>query len=62
MKFLETQKTLDKGIPPCDILINGLQAGLAAIGERFKRDECFSEVLLAAGAADKARELLDIRA
>jgi len=44
-------------------LINGLQAGLAAIGERFKRDECFiPEVLLAAGEADKARELLDIRA
>ena len=47
----EVKKALDKGIPPYDILINGLQAGLAVIGERFKRDECFiPEVLLAARA------------
>jgi len=55
----EVRKALEKGIPPYDILINGLQAGLAAIGERFKRDECFiPEVLLAARAMHAGIDLL----
>lgn len=55
----EVRKALDKGIPPYDILINGLQAGLGAIGERFKRDECFiPEVLLAARAMHTGIDLL----
>jgi 5-methyltetrahydrofolate--homocysteine methyltransferase len=55
----EVKKALDKGIPPYDILINGLQAGLAVIGARFKRDECFiPEVLLAARAMHAGINLL----
>ncbi len=55
----EVKKALEKGIPPYDILINGLQAGLAVIGERFKRDECFiPEVLLAARAMHAGIDLL----
>ena len=55
----EVRKALDKGIPPYDILISGLQAGLAVIGERFKRDECFiPEVLLAARAMHAGIDLL----
>ncbi|MCL4475500.1 MAG: corrinoid protein [Nitrospirae bacterium] len=55
----EVRKALDKGIPPYDILISGLQAGLAVIGERFKRDECFiPEVLLSARAMHAGIDLL----
>ncbi len=55
----EVRKALDSGIPPYDILINGLQAGLAVIGGRFKRNECFiPEVLLAARAMHAGIDLL----
>jgi 5-methyltetrahydrofolate--homocysteine methyltransferase len=55
----EVRKALDKGIPPYTILLNGLQAGLAVIGERFKKDECFiPEVLLAARAMHTGINLL----
>jgi 5-methyltetrahydrofolate--homocysteine methyltransferase len=50
---------LEKGIPPYTVLVDGLQAGLAVIGERFKRDECFiPEVLLAARAMHAGMEIL----
>lgn len=55
----EVRKALDKGIPPYSILINGLQAGLAVIGERFKKNECFiPEVLLSARAMHTGINLL----
>lgn len=55
----EVRKALNKGIAPYDILINGLQAGLAVIGGRFKRNECFiPEVLLAARAMHAGMDLL----
>lgn len=55
----EVRKALEKGIPPYAILIDGLQAGLAVIGGRFKRNECFiPEVLLAARAMHAGMDLL----
>jgi len=55
----ETRKALDSGIQPYDILVNGLQAGLAVVGERFKRNECFlPEVLLAARAMHSGMDVL----
>lgn len=54
-----TRKALDSGIQPYDVLVNGLQAGLAVVGERFKRNECFiPEVLLAARAMHSGMEIL----
>ena len=54
-----TRKVLDSGIQPYDVLVNGLQAGLAVVGERFKRNECFiPEVLLAARAMHSGMEVL----
>ena len=54
-----TRKALDRGIKPYDVLVNGLQAGLAVVGERFKRNECFiPEVLLAARAMHSGMDIL----
>jgi 5-methyltetrahydrofolate--homocysteine methyltransferase len=54
-----TRKALDGGIQPYDVLVNGLQAGLAVVGERFKRNECFiPEVLLAARAMRSGMDIL----
>ena len=54
-----TRKALEKGIPPYEILINGLQAGLAVVGDRFKRGEAFiPEVLLSARAMHAGMDLL----
>ena len=54
-----TRKALDGGIRPYDVLINGLQVGLAVVGERFKRNECFiPEVLLAARAMHSGMDIL----
>ena len=36
-----TRKALDGGIQPYDVLVNGLQVGLAVVGDRFKRNEVF---------------------
>jgi 5-methyltetrahydrofolate--homocysteine methyltransferase len=50
---------LEVGIPPYDVLINGLQAGLAVVGERFKRQESFiPEVLVSARAMKAGVEIL----
>ncbi|MEE9566072.1 MAG: corrinoid protein [Desulfobacteria bacterium] len=54
-----TRKALDGGIQPYDVLLDGLQAGLAVVGERFKRNECFiPEVLLAARAMHSGMDIL----
>ncbi|KAA3628721.1 MAG: cobalamin-binding protein [Proteobacteria bacterium] len=46
-----TQRALDSGLEPLAILVNGLQAGLAVVGERFKRGTAFiPEVLVTARA------------
>ena len=45
------KKALDEGIPVKSILDDGLIAGMAVIGERFKKNECYvPEVLIAARA------------
>ncbi len=54
-----TGRALDRGIAPFDVLLNGLQAGLAVVGERFKRNEAFiPEVLLSARAMHKGMDIL----
>lgn len=46
-----TEKALATGLPALDVLMNGLQAGLAVVGERFKRQKAFiPEVLMTARA------------
>ena len=45
---------LGVGIPPYDVLINGLQAGLAVVGERFKCQEAFIPEVLVSARAMKA--------
>ena len=55
----ETQKAIDSGTPPYEILINGLQPGLTIVGNRFKRGEAYiPEMLLAARAMQAGMELL----
>lgn len=50
---------LDNGIAPYEVLIDGLQAGLLAIGERFKKNQCFiPELLLSARAMKAGMEIL----
>lgn len=53
------KKALDTGIAPYEIFMNGLQAGLFVVGERFKRDEAFvPEVLLSARAMKAGMDVL----
>ena len=55
----ETQKAIDSGTPPYEILINGLQPGLTIVGNRFKRGEAYiPEMLLAARAMQAGMDLL----
>ena len=55
----ETQKAIDSGTPPYEILIKGLQPGLKIVGNRFKRGEAYiPEMLLAARAMQAGMELL----
>ena len=49
-----TQKALDTGLPAIDVLMNGLQAGLAVVGERFKRQAAFIPEVLVTARAMKA--------
>ena len=54
-----TRELLDKGADPNQVLLEGLQKGLLALGERFKRNECFiPEVLLAARAMHMGMDVL----
>lgn len=53
------QQALDEGVPSIRILEDGLMAGMAIVGERFKNGEAFvPEVLVAARAMNKGVELL----
>lgn len=49
-----TQKALDTGLPALEVLMNGLQAGLAVVGERFKRQAAFIPEVLVTARAMKA--------
>jgi 5-methyltetrahydrofolate--homocysteine methyltransferase len=53
------QHALDLGVPPFDVLVNGLQSGLAVVGERFKCNIAFiPEVLVSARAMQKGMDVL----
>ena len=53
------QKALDEGIPPQQILDEGLLSGMSVIGEKFKNNEVFvPEVLIAARAMNGGAETL----
>lgn len=52
-------KALEDGVAPKDILENGLMAGMAIIGEKFKNNQIFvPEVLVAARAMNAGVEIL----
>ena len=54
-----TQKALDSGLDPVDVLMYGLQAGLAVVGERFKCQLAFiPEVLITARAMKAGMPIL----
>ncbi len=54
-----THEAIDAGVSPAEILNNGLVAGMAIIGERFKKNEVYiPEVLIAARAMKSAMEVL----
>ncbi len=55
-----TQKALDEGMAPKSILEDGLIAGMAIMGARFKANEVYiPEVLIAARAMKMAMEILE---
>ena len=54
-----TEDALAEGVPPGDVLNNGLVAGMNVVGARFKNNEFYvPEVLIAARAMKGAMELL----
>ncbi|MCK4625293.1 MAG: corrinoid protein [Phycisphaerae bacterium] len=54
-----TQKAIDDGIAPADILTNGLIGGMNVIGVRFKNNEVYvPEVLIAARAMHGGLDIL----
>ncbi len=54
-----TRKSLDGGANPQDIISKGLQAGMAAVGEKFSSGEYFlPDMLMAARAMKAALEVL----
>lgn len=53
------RRALDLGVPPFEVLVNGLQAGLAVVGDRFKCNIAFiPEVLVSARAMQKGMDVL----
>ena len=55
-----TKAALDEGMPPGEILNNGLLAGMGVIGVRFKANEVYiPEVLISARAMKMAMEILE---
>jgi 5-methyltetrahydrofolate--homocysteine methyltransferase len=55
-----TQKAVDDGVPPKEILDEGLIAGMNVIGKRFKNNEVYvPEVLIAARAMNSAMEIME---
>lgn len=53
------QQAIDEGVPPQDILKEGLLGGMGSIGEKFKRNEVFvPEVLMTARAMNQSIEIL----
>ncbi|MFH0910833.1 MAG: corrinoid protein [Planctomycetota bacterium] len=55
----KVKAALAEGIPPGTILQEGLLAGMAVIGEKFKKNEVYvPEVLIAARAMNQATEVL----
>lgn len=54
------KRALNEGIPPFEILKNGLSPGMDGIGQRFERKEYFlSELALAGHIMKRAMDLLD---
>ena len=54
-----TQKALDEGVPPGEILNQGLIKGMGVVGERFKNNEFYvPEVLIAARAMHAGMDIL----
>lgn len=55
-----TQKAVDDGVAPKEILDEGLIAGMNVIGKRFKNNEVYvPEVLIAARAMNSAMEIME---
>lgn len=54
-----TQKALDEGVPPGEILNEGLIKGMSVVGEKFKNNEFYvPEVLIAARAMHAGMDIL----
>jgi 5-methyltetrahydrofolate--homocysteine methyltransferase len=54
-----TQKALDEGVSPAEILDGGLIAGMSVVGDRFKKNEVYvPEVLIAARAMHGGLDVL----
>jgi 5-methyltetrahydrofolate--homocysteine methyltransferase len=54
-----TQKALDEGVPPGEILNGGLIKGMSVVGEKFKNNEFYvPEVLIAARAMHAGMDIL----
>ena len=54
-----TQKALDEGVAPGEILNNGLVKGMSVVGEKFKNNEFYvPEVLIAARAMHAGMDIL----
>lgn len=54
------EAAMSEGVPPGDILDNGLIAGMNVVGDKFKKNEFYvPEVLIAARAMNQAMEILE---
>ena len=56
------QAAIDEGVPPKEILDEGLLSGMSVIGEKFKNNEVYvPEVLIAARAMNAGMEILEAK-